>query len=153
MYNLFLAICTQRCRNGGRCIAPNQCSCRAGWDGPDCSQGTVFQLELWELCASILLLMLQLCAHHHARMEVAWDQASVNVSLGGLGSVVRKVKSQSYLPVPNHIPWTQLIFFKPQQYALQHVKMEESALTLGTVLVGLTGLDQPANNVYYMSNT
>ena len=112
MYNLFLAICTQRCRNGGRCIAPDQCSCRAGWDGPDCSQGTVFQLELWELCASILLLTLQLCAHHHARMEIAWDQASVNVSLGGLGSVVSKVKSQSYLPVPNHIPWTQLIFFK-----------------------------------------
>ncbi|ODM95701.1 Protein kinase C-binding protein NELL2 [Orchesella cincta] len=29
-------ICNQTCENGGICIAPDVCSCRAGWDGAKC---------------------------------------------------------------------------------------------------------------------
>ncbi|XP_077174843.1 latent-transforming growth factor beta-binding protein 4 isoform X2 [Paroedura picta] len=30
------AVCTPRCQNGGRCHAPQQCSCRPGFAGPRC---------------------------------------------------------------------------------------------------------------------
>lgn len=30
------AICNHTCENGGICIAPDVCSCRAGWEGARC---------------------------------------------------------------------------------------------------------------------
>jgi len=32
------AVCTFRCENGGRCIGPDQCHCKIGWSGPDCTK-------------------------------------------------------------------------------------------------------------------
>lgn len=33
---LFAAICFQKCKNGGECIAPNVCHCPASWEGVQC---------------------------------------------------------------------------------------------------------------------
>eukprot|EP00554_Chaetoceros_debilis_P016874 CAMPEP_0194126972 /NCGR_PEP_ID=MMETSP0150-20130528/60272_1 /TAXON_ID=122233 /ORGANISM="Chaetoceros debilis, Strain MM31A-1" /LENGTH=2248 /DNA_ID=CAMNT_0038820867 /DNA_START=651 /DNA_END=7398 /DNA_ORIENTATION=- len=32
------ATCSFPCENGGRCIRPDQCECRPGWEGPDCTR-------------------------------------------------------------------------------------------------------------------
>ena len=32
------ATCTFTCENGGRCVSPDQCQCKEGWDGVDCSK-------------------------------------------------------------------------------------------------------------------
>ena len=41
--NLFpfflLAICVGGCNNGGTCVSPNTCECRAGWTGSRCGTG------------------------------------------------------------------------------------------------------------------
>lgn len=34
--HLFIAVCDRPCQNGGRCVAPNQCSCRRGFEGEFC---------------------------------------------------------------------------------------------------------------------
>eukprot|EP00598_Pedospumella_elongata_P012679 CAMPEP_0185006192 /NCGR_PEP_ID=MMETSP1098-20130426/83933_1 /TAXON_ID=89044 /ORGANISM="Spumella elongata, Strain CCAP 955/1" /LENGTH=2045 /DNA_ID=CAMNT_0027534327 /DNA_START=353 /DNA_END=6490 /DNA_ORIENTATION=+ len=31
------ATCTQICENGGRCVGPDQCQCKPGWTGVDCT--------------------------------------------------------------------------------------------------------------------
>ena len=36
---LFSALCTGGCRNGGKCVAPNQCSCKKGYEGKNCKKG------------------------------------------------------------------------------------------------------------------
>jgi hypothetical protein len=33
---LFTAVCDRPCQNGGRCVGPNQCSCRRGFEGDYC---------------------------------------------------------------------------------------------------------------------
>ena len=33
---VFLAICNEKCANGGRCIAPNTCDCPPGLTGTSC---------------------------------------------------------------------------------------------------------------------
>lgn len=33
---LFAAICVQKCKNGGECIAPSICHCPAAWEGMQC---------------------------------------------------------------------------------------------------------------------
>lgn len=33
---LFAAICVQKCKNGGECIAPSICHCPATWEGTQC---------------------------------------------------------------------------------------------------------------------
>ena len=40
------AICTQRCHHGGHCVEPDICNCTGGWEGSDCSQGT---LTTWQI--------------------------------------------------------------------------------------------------------
>ena len=39
LYNIFTAICTGGCQNGGTCAAPGNCSCTAGWIGDNCETG------------------------------------------------------------------------------------------------------------------
>ena len=34
-----LAICHQRCYNGGTCTSPDVCTCANGWGGDDCTRG------------------------------------------------------------------------------------------------------------------
>lgn len=33
---LFLAVCFQKCKNGGECIAPGICHCPVTWEGARC---------------------------------------------------------------------------------------------------------------------
>lgn len=33
---LFAAICFQKCKNGGECIAPSICHCPTTWEGVQC---------------------------------------------------------------------------------------------------------------------
>ena len=35
---LSLAICEQPCKNGGLCVAPNQCQCPTGFTGISCDE-------------------------------------------------------------------------------------------------------------------
>jgi len=37
---MFLAVCEKPCKNGGLCAKPGLCSCKQGWTGLDCSEGT-----------------------------------------------------------------------------------------------------------------
>lgn len=36
---LFVAICTENCLNGGRCIGPDRCACVYGYAGKRCEAG------------------------------------------------------------------------------------------------------------------
>ena len=36
----FIAICRQRCYNGGTCTSPGVCRCADGWGGNNCRKGT-----------------------------------------------------------------------------------------------------------------
>ena len=38
-YISFSALCKGGCRNGGKCVAPNQCSCKKGYEGKNCKKG------------------------------------------------------------------------------------------------------------------
>lgn len=39
-YNFYqTATCEPRCMNGGRCVAPNKCSCPSGYKGKKCHKG------------------------------------------------------------------------------------------------------------------
>ena len=42
----FKAICNQGCKNKGRCVRPNVCSCSYGWTGSTCSEGKLEKNEL-----------------------------------------------------------------------------------------------------------
>ena len=35
--NIFIAICSQGCHNGGTCRGPDICSCSSGWTGSNCT--------------------------------------------------------------------------------------------------------------------
>lgn len=37
----FSATCRQACGNGGRCTAPNFCTCSSGWSGASCEIGKI----------------------------------------------------------------------------------------------------------------
>ena len=36
---LCLARCAGGCKNNGKCVAPNQCSCKPGFSGSNCNRG------------------------------------------------------------------------------------------------------------------
>jgi len=33
------AVCSPQCKNGGTCVAPEQCHCTPGWSGDHCNDG------------------------------------------------------------------------------------------------------------------
>lgn len=33
-----MPVCDPPCLNGGECIAPNECDCRGGYEGPSCEK-------------------------------------------------------------------------------------------------------------------
>lgn len=35
------AVCRRKCSNGGKCVAPNKCSCRRDYKGRRCQKGKV----------------------------------------------------------------------------------------------------------------
>ena len=43
---IIIAVCSPSCVNGGSCIRPNTCSCRAGWTGSACQTGKTFMIVL-----------------------------------------------------------------------------------------------------------
>lgn len=38
LFLLSVAVCTQLCLNGGKCISPNKCHCRPPFSGPQCEE-------------------------------------------------------------------------------------------------------------------
>ena len=38
-YNIFLALCSPGCENGGTCTAPDTCDCVTGYSGDRCQNG------------------------------------------------------------------------------------------------------------------
>lgn len=36
---LAVAVCLQKCKNGGECLGPNTCHCPVGWEGLQCQTG------------------------------------------------------------------------------------------------------------------
>ena len=42
--DIYTAICTTRCANGGLCSAPNRCTCSFGWTGQVCTTRKFFCL-------------------------------------------------------------------------------------------------------------
>ena len=45
-----LAVCSQPCMNGGKCISPNKCRCRPPFSGPRCEQKKNVSL-VWPCCS------------------------------------------------------------------------------------------------------
>lgn len=39
LFVLALAVCLQKCKNGGECVGPNTCHCPNGWEGLQCQTG------------------------------------------------------------------------------------------------------------------
>lgn len=43
---LTVAVCLQKCKNGGECVGPNTCHCPIGWEGLQCQTREFIQQSI-----------------------------------------------------------------------------------------------------------
>ena len=52
------AICRRKCSNGGRCVAPNKCSCRQDYRGRRCQRGRSAASKIFPIEENIISVRL-----------------------------------------------------------------------------------------------
>ena len=57
MQSVIIAICTKACENGGTCTAPDNCSCVAGWTGPQCTNGINVWFTICYICLYVCVFI------------------------------------------------------------------------------------------------